>query len=115
MFDCLGRHDDGDWQPSQLPALAHALKPVVLIGKKGWGDAVRAQVEEALLIHELIKIKLSDGGDEDLDSDGLQKLLETELGATVAQVIGHTLVAYRAHPKKPTIVLPKKSALGGRA
>jgi len=99
-------------QLRHLRALAHALKPLIIVGKNGWSDSVRAQIDEALLGHELIKIKLSGGGDEDLDAAGLGTLLETELGAAVAQSIGHTLVVYRRHPKKPTIVLPRATSPG---
>lgn len=42
----------------QLKAKAHALKPVVMIGQKGLTDAVLLEIEQALVDHELIKIKI---------------------------------------------------------
>lgn len=97
-------------QLRHLRSLAHALKPVVLLGKNGWNEAVRVQIDEALSSHELIKIKLGGGGDDALDASTLAHHLEVELGASVAQTIGHIVVAYRRHPKKPTIALPRETA-----
>ena len=42
-----------------LRGLAHKLKPVVIIGQKGFGEAVIHAVEDALNAHELIKVKFS--------------------------------------------------------
>jgi len=97
-------------QLRHLRSLAHSLKPVVLLGKNGWTDAVRGQIDEALLSHELIKIKLGGGGDEALDAETLKGHLQTELGASIAQEIGHVVLAYRRHPKKPIIDLPRETA-----
>jgi RNA-binding protein len=94
-------------QLRHLRALAHDLKPVVLVGKNGWGEALRHEIDAALEHHELIKIKLGGGGDEDFDLASLADHVSTELGAAIAQSIGHTLVVYRRHPTKPTIALPR--------
>jgi RNA-binding protein len=55
--------------------------------------------------HELIKVKVGDGC---LDpTKEVAVWLSTELGATVAQVIGHTVLLYKRRRKDPQIVLPK--------
>ena len=47
-----------------LRGLAHALNPVVIIGKNGFSEQIEAQIDEALTAHELIKIKFIDYIDE---------------------------------------------------
>ncbi len=42
-----------------LKAKAHHLKPVILLGAKGLTPAVIEETNNALLIHELIKVKIS--------------------------------------------------------
>ena len=41
----------------ELKAQAHALNPVVMIGKTGLSPSVIAELDRGLLSHELIKIK----------------------------------------------------------
>ena len=42
----------------RLRAAAHPLKPVVTIGQRGYSAAVAAAIDEALIDHELIKVRL---------------------------------------------------------
>jgi RNA-binding protein len=95
-------------QRSFLRALAHPLKPVVQIGHGGLTDAVLAAIDGALATHELIKVRIT--GKE--DASAVELALEVEAGTRshVAQVIGKTLVVYRARKKDPVIVLPKAGA-----
>lgn len=95
-------------QQSHLRALAHSLKPIVQLGKNGYTEAVRAQLDQALLDHELIKVKL--GGDSRADMDEVLELVQNALQAEVVQVIGNIAVLYRRHPDKPKIVLPARKA-----
>lgn len=92
-------------QLRHLRSLAHALKPSVQIGKHGFTDAVRSQVEQALFDHELIKIKVGSECPQDIDEIG--KTASDQLSAHVAQTIGATLVMYKRHPNKPKIQLPR--------
>ncbi|HYQ01382.1 MAG TPA: ribosome assembly RNA-binding protein YhbY [Polyangiaceae bacterium] len=94
-------------QRSFLRALAHPLKPVVQIGHGGLSDAVLAAIDGALSTHELIKVRIT--GQEEVDVDELAQEVEAGTRSTVAQVIGKTLVVYRARKKDPVIVLPKAS------
>ncbi len=88
-----------------LRSLAHSLKPTVQIGKQGFTDSVSAQISQALLDHELIKVKIGSECPEDIDDIGAQA--SAALTAHVAQTIGATLVLYKRHPQKPKIQLPK--------
>ena len=92
-------------QARHLRALAHHLKPIVQIGKNGWTEALSAQIEQALLDHELIKIKV--GGECPTDRKEIAEKLSSHLDAIVAQSIGTLLVVYKAHPEKPKIQLPR--------
>jgi RNA-binding protein len=72
-------------------------------------DAVLAAIDGALSTHELIKVRIT--GQEELDADELALEVEAGTRSSVAQVIGKTLVIYRARKKDPVIVLPKTSPL----
>jgi RNA-binding protein len=93
-------------QARHLRALAHPLKPIIQIGKNGFTEAARSQVDRALLDHELIKIRIMPECPDEL-SDVLNGLGE-HLSAHIAQTIGATIVAYRPHPQEPKIQLPKR-------
>ncbi len=93
-------------QTSYLRSLAHGLKPVVQIGKNGWSEGVRAEIDGALLAHELIKVSL--GRETPIDPAETAELIAKENKALVVQVIGKIVVVYRRHPQKPKIELPKK-------
>jgi RNA-binding protein len=88
-----------------LRALGHHLKPVVLIGKDGITTPVLAAVDEALASHELIKIKLQEGCL--LGKDEAARQLAETTGAAIAQLLGRTILLYRASDKA-LLQLPRK-------
>jgi RNA-binding protein len=92
-------------QLRHLRGLAHALKPIVQIGKQGFSNASQSQVDRALLDHELIKVRLLPECPDEIADVG--RRAGNALSAHVAQTIGATLVLYRPHPEEPKIVLPK--------
>ena len=75
-----------------LRGLAHALNPVVLIGRNGYTDQVETQIDEALTAHELIKIKFIDYIDEkkEIAAEIVEKLKCECCGS-----IGHTFIFFR--------------------
>lgn len=87
-----------------LRGLGHHLKPVVMVGKDEVNQTVINATEEALELHELIKIKLQEGCLSDRKSVAAQ--LSEQTGSAVAQILGHTFLLYRP-AKEPTIKLPK--------
>lgn len=94
-------------QKRHLNRLAHPLKPVVLVGQGGIGDGVLAELDGALLHHELLKVRIS-AGDRDLRDAWLQQLLEASAAILVRRV-GNVAVLYRHNPKKKTpLALPKE-------
>ena len=75
-----------------LRGLAHALNPVVLIGRNGCTDQVISQIDEALTAHELIKIKFIDYIDEKKEiAAGIVEKLQCECCGS----IGHTFIFFR--------------------
>ena len=70
-------------QRSYLRALAHPLKPLVQIGHGGLTDAVLAAIEAALLIHELIKVRVT-GNDEMPSASELAPEVEKRTRSSVA-------------------------------
>ncbi len=86
-----------------LRARAHGLKPVVLVGNNGLSPAVIAEAEQALIAHELIKVRLHEG-----DRKAIRQasaLLCQHLEAELIQSIGKVVVLYRQQPDsehKPT-------------
>ncbi len=90
-------------QKRYLRGLAHHRNPVVTIGANGVSEAVVAEIDQALLHHELIKIKLPA-----VDGTGRKSILEqvcTATGAEPVQTIGRVGVIYRPAPE-PAITIP---------
>lgn len=86
-----------------LRAAGHHLAPVVQVGKEGVTAAVLRQVGRALLDHELIKVKVGTESPSDR-FEAAERLGET--GASVAQILGRTILLYRKHPKTPRFEAP---------
>ncbi|MGR9105987.1 MAG: ribosome assembly RNA-binding protein YhbY [Gammaproteobacteria bacterium] len=78
-------------------ALAHSLKPVVLIGHSGLGDPVIRAIEEALDHHELIKVRLQSERRDERHEQASQICERT--GAEFVQLIGKIAVIYRKSPE----------------
>lgn len=81
-----------------LKAQAHHLKPIILIGAKGLTEAVVAETNNALLTHELIKVKIN--GTEKEDRIAMTHDLCLQLQAELVQVIGNTAILYRKNEEK---------------
>lgn len=90
-------------QKRQLKALAHHLKPVVMVGQHGLSDGVFNELESALDAHELIKVRLS--GADRAERQAMQQVICAKTGAHLIQQIGHIAVYFRRNPKKPRITL----------
>lgn len=91
-------------QVRHLRALAHHLKPVVLLGQHGLTESVMAEIERALDEHELIKIRVPGMGRE--DKQEVIELICERSGAELVQTIGHIAVLFRQRAKDSKIGLP---------
>jgi len=98
-------------QRRHLRSLAHDLKPIVQVGKGGIDDGLVGAVNQALLDHELIKVKV--GENAGMDRHAVAEDLAARTQSDVAQVLGNIVILYKAHPEQPTIVLPRAPASGG--
>lgn len=76
-----------------LKARAHALEPVVSVGNAGLTESVAAEVERALVAHELIKVKIS-GADRDA-REALCDAICARVDASEVQRVGKVLVLWR--------------------
>ena len=79
-----------------LKALAHGLKPVVLLGSAGLSPSVVKEIDRALLAHELIKVKVPI--DDRAERDEIFASVAESLSAARVQAIGKLLVLFRPAP-----------------
>jgi RNA-binding protein len=86
-----------------LKGLAHALSPIVRVGKAGLTDAVVEETKKSLAAHELIKIRLE--VEDGKERRALAKKLAVAADAEVAGAVGKIAILYRARDEKPTIKL----------
>ncbi|BDG03844.1 ribosome assembly RNA-binding protein YhbY [Anaeromyxobacter oryzae] len=82
-----------------LRAAGHHLSAIVQVGKEGLTEPVLRQLDEALLAHELVKVKI--GTESPEDRFEVADRLGEESSAQVAQILGRTVLVYRKHPEKP--------------
>ncbi len=90
-----------------LKGLAHALSPVVRVGKGGLTPSVVEETKKSILAHEVIKVRI------DADDVAARREIAEELAratdAELAGTIGKLAILYRHRDEKPKI---KAAALG---
>lgn len=94
-------------QRTYLRGLAHKLRPVIQVGKNGITIELIKAVDEALDIHELIKIKFVDFKEERKE---LSQGIADQTSSEAVGLIGNVAIFYRQNPneKKRKIILPPK-------
>jgi RNA-binding protein len=94
-------------QRKWLRGQAHALKPVVQLGRQGLSESALRQIDAALDAHELIKVQAAVPRDE---KSAMAESLSQRLGTEVAGVVGHVFILYREHPdpEKRRIEIPQR-------
>lgn len=93
-------------QQRHLRALAHGLDPIVIVGKDGASEGVLTATDQALVDHELVKVRLPDV-ERDERAQIAQQIAEGTQAA-LAGTIGRIAILYRRHPSEPKITLPRK-------
>ena len=84
-------------QRSKLRAMAHQLKPIVVIGKAGIVDGAINSIRRALDDHELIKVKL--GHDKKIKNQFVD-IVKNKLSALLIGNVGHTFIIFRLQEDK---------------
>jgi RNA-binding protein len=91
-------------QRKYLRGLAHQRSVIVQIGQAGWSAGVSRELDGALNVHELVKVRAR-VGDRDQRDQLLTRLAE-ETSSTLVQRIGNVGVFYRRNLERQKIVLP---------
>ena len=92
-------------QKRYLRGLAHALKPVLLVGAKGVTPSLLAELGDVLEQHELVKVKVA-AEDREARDAAIESLL-AESDASLVGRIGPTAILYRRRLDKPLVILPR--------
>ncbi|WP_372965855.1 ribosome assembly RNA-binding protein YhbY [Marinobacter sp.] len=92
-------------QRREYRAIAHNLKPVIIVGDKGLSEGLQEELDRALNDHELIKIKVA-SQDREARQEAIEELCKNSK-AELVQTIGKIAVILR-RAKKPN---PKLSNL----
>ena len=98
------------FQKRFLRGLAHALKPVVFVGQKGFSPTLVKAMDEALDRHELVKVKFVEFKEKEKKTALIQQL-EKAVDCDMVGLVGHTATFYRQQrdPEKRKIVLPSRA------
>ncbi|MDD5712284.1 MAG: YhbY family RNA-binding protein [Smithellaceae bacterium] len=93
-------------QKKYLRGLAHAMKPIVWVGKQGVTPDLVSSLDQALCDHELVKVKFNDFKEEKKE---IAAELEAKLKCALAGMIGHVCIFYREQPDKDRrkIIFPR--------
>ena len=91
-------------QRQYLKGLAHALEPIVRVGRGGVSPSVIEETKRSLAAHELIKVRIEN--DDSAQRRALGEELARACDSEVAGSIGKLAILYRAKDEDPEIELP---------
>ncbi len=83
---------------AQLRAQANTLEPLFQVGKGGVSEALIAQTEDALRVHELIKLKVLLESAPDTPRN-IAEEIAAKTDSQVVQVIGGAMIFYKENPE----------------
>lgn len=90
-------------QRAYLRGLANTMETIFQVGKGGVNNALIAQVDDALRVRELIKVRVLETSPESVKE--VAQAVAAGAKADVVQVIGSRFVLFRRNPKEPKIEL----------
>jgi len=93
---------------STLRAAAHALRPVVLIGDRGLTDAVLKEIDRALAVHGLIKVRAA--SQDRASRDTLLADICAALACHPVHHLGKILILYRPKAEGLDTSRPRRKA-----
>lgn len=82
-------------QKKHLKKLAHSLNPLIHIGQKGVTDSMVETIDNALTIHELIKVRFSEFKEE---KKALTDTIVEKTSCNLVAIIGHIAILFRKSP-----------------
>lgn len=88
-------------EKSTLKKLANPLSASLTVGKNEVTDTLIAAVKNALLAHELIKVKVLCETQKEAVACGHD--IASLTGSELVHVIGHTLILFKRNPEHPKI------------
>ncbi|MFA6074592.1 MAG: YhbY family RNA-binding protein [Negativicutes bacterium] len=91
-------------QKRYLRSLGATLDPIVFVGKAALTDAITKSALAAIVVHELIKVRVLQNCPE-MPSTIIAKLAD-ETGGALVQIIGRNGLIYLRNEEKPRIELP---------
>jgi RNA-binding protein len=91
-------------QRQYLKGLAHALEPIVRVGRAGVSPTVIEETKRSLAAHELIKVRVE--GADSAQRRAIAEELASACDAEVAASIGKIAILYRPRDEEPEIELP---------
>ena len=107
------KKDLAGYQRAWLRKSAHHLKPVVHIGHGGISDSVEKSVTEALIHHELIKVKFYELKEERRSAcEHLSKVCKAHLIGIIGNVAIFYREAAKAEDRKYHIPIKKTAPIG---
>lgn len=92
-------------QRAYLRSIASNYDTIFQVGKGGISDNLIKQVNDALRVRELIKLRTLDNCE--YTSREVAELLAEATNSEVVQVIGSKFVLFKRNPKKPVIEFKK--------
>jgi len=87
-----------------LRSLGSTLDPIVFIGKAALTDAIKKSALEAIVVHELIKVRVLQNCP--AAPSAIIAQLAAETGGELVQTIGRNGLIYLHSSEKPRIELP---------
>ena len=78
-----------------------------MIGKDGLTPTVVEAVKDALLSHELIKVRVLESSP--IEKKEISERLPAQTKSELAGAVGHVLILYKRHPQEARIVLPREA------
>ena len=82
-------------QIRKLKGLAQRLEPVLHVGKNGVSEAFLKSLDEALTLHELVKVRFADFKE---DKKELAPVLAEKSSSALITRVGKVVVLYREQP-----------------
>jgi RNA-binding protein len=96
------------FQKRFLRGMAHALKPLVFVGQKGFTQSLAEAMDDALGHHELVKVKFVDFKEKHKKLALVEQIKKT-VPCEMVGMVGHIATFFRQQndPEKRKITFPK--------